>query len=83
MRARRVRGRSPAARCRDVLCPRTLPLPRPALTRGAQVQSLKNLGLNISRAEVGEGGSGRNRFYITDAKARAKAPVWPSAVAPA
>ena len=47
------------------------------LTRGAQVQSLKNLGLNISRAEVGEGGSGRNRFYITDAKVRPNAAVGP------
>jgi hypothetical protein len=41
----------------------------------SQVQSLKNLGLDISRAEVGTEGSGRNRFYITDAKARAK--PWP------
>jgi hypothetical protein len=41
-----------------------------AASRAPQIQSLKNLGLDISRADL-EGGSARNRFYITDAKARA------------
>ena len=35
-----------------------------------QIQSLKNLGLDITRAVISEGNEGKNRFYITDATAR-------------
>jgi hypothetical protein len=34
------------------------------------MQSLKNLGLDITRAQLNAGEAGVNRFYVTDAKAR-------------
>lgn len=61
-----------------------------ALTRAAlassppQTQALKNLGLDITRATLEEGDEklgkvGRNKFYITDAKARPRRRPSPSA----
>ena len=36
----------------------------------SQIQSLKNLGLDITRADIGVEGrsAGKNRFFVTDAK---------------
>ena len=42
---------------------------RPRLRACTQTQALKNLGLDITRAELNADGN-RNRFYVTDAKVR-------------
>lgn len=64
------RGRE--ATGRPVVPPaRLTPTPPSPPSARLQIQSLKNLGLDITRATIGEAGLNPNRFYITDAKARA------------